>query len=166
MLRALPTGKDGWTAHTDIQTLFFRLTIDSATEFLFGSSVNSQIAHLPESISGSNESSDDSRTDEKAFSTNFDSAQRYIAKRFRLANLYWMLNPKEFKDNNKMVNDFIGHYVDIALRTKAGKAEEKSNEEGHAKETYVFLNELSSQTQDPVELRAQLLNILLGKLVV
>ena len=47
MMRCLPANPDGWTAVTDIQTLFFRLTIDSATEFLFGQSVDSQLADLP-----------------------------------------------------------------------------------------------------------------------
>lgn len=39
MMQALPVKSDGWTDEIDIQVLFFRLTIDSATEFLFGESV-------------------------------------------------------------------------------------------------------------------------------
>lgn len=39
MMKALPVNSDGWTDEIDIQVLFFRLTIDSATEFLFGESV-------------------------------------------------------------------------------------------------------------------------------
>lgn len=37
--RALPVNPDGLTNELDIQTLFFRLTLDSATEFLFGQTV-------------------------------------------------------------------------------------------------------------------------------
>ncbi len=49
MMRALPVDpKTGWTDQVDLQVLFFRLTIDSATDFLFGESADSQIAELPE----------------------------------------------------------------------------------------------------------------------
>lgn len=39
MMQALTVNSDGWTDEIDIQVLFFRLTLDSATEFLFGESV-------------------------------------------------------------------------------------------------------------------------------
>lgn len=39
MMKALPANSDGWTDEVDIQVLFFRLTLDSATQFLFGESV-------------------------------------------------------------------------------------------------------------------------------
>jgi cytochrome P450 len=57
------------------------------------------------------------------------------------------------------VNEFIGHYVELALNKSSG---EKKAEEGHGKPKYVFLEALAEQTRDPEELRAQLLNILLA----
>lgn len=44
-------GPDGWTPVIDLQPLFFRLTLDSATEFLFGHSVESQVIALSQSTS-------------------------------------------------------------------------------------------------------------------
>jgi cytochrome P450 len=44
LFKVMPIQADGWTAETNIQQLFFRLTIDSATEFLFGESVDSQLS--------------------------------------------------------------------------------------------------------------------------
>lgn len=38
---------DKWTETLDLQTFFFRFTLDSATEFLFGESVDSQITLAP-----------------------------------------------------------------------------------------------------------------------
>ena len=35
--------KGGWTEYVDLVPLFFRLTLDSATEFLFGQSVSSSL---------------------------------------------------------------------------------------------------------------------------
>ena len=58
----------------DLQPLFFRLTLDVTTAFLFGESVQSLKA--PE-IAG-----------EQKFSKSFNIAQEYIAKRFRPLNLY------------------------------------------------------------------------------
>lgn len=158
LMKALPVplGNDGWTPVVDLQTLFFRFTIDSATEFLFGHSINSQlIAADPDYVSPN----DPSVTNEKVFAAAFDSGQRHVAQRFRLADKYWLHNPKEFQDNIKDVNRFVDHFVAIALQAPA---DEKSAEEGKAKEKYVFLDALAKQTRDPIELRAQLLNILLA----
>jgi cytochrome P450 len=99
-------------------------------------------------------------TRETAFSRHFDSAQSHLAKRFRLGDLYWLHNPKDFKNNNKNIQTFIDHYVNLALRKSSGS--EKLAEEGDHKQRYVFLEQLASQTRDPVELRAQILNILLA----
>ncbi|KAK5135139.1 hypothetical protein LTR08_005525 [Meristemomyces frigidus] len=156
LMKRLRPGQDGWTAETEIQTLFFRLTIDSATEFLFGESVDSQLA---EADSVSTEKSGKGEKDEREFSRAFDNAQMHLAKRFRFADMYWLHNPKEFRDDNKIVNDFVKHYVDLALKKGS---EEKKAEEGHGKEKYVFLEALAEQTRDPKELAAQMLNILLA----
>ena len=148
----MPVQSDGWTALTDIQTLFFRLTIDSACEFLFGESVNSQLSEAGLLAA-----------DEKNlvnFPLHFDRALMHLAKRFRFGELYWVHNPKEFRDDNKAVNKFISYYVDLALKKPPG---DKKFEKGYpGKEKYVFLEALAQQTRDPVELRAQLLNILLA----
>lgn len=149
----MPVQSDGWTKETDIQTLFFRLTIDSACEFLFGESVDSQLAEAGMGTHGE-------KSRELVFSQHFDSANMHLAKRFRFGDNYWWHNPKEFKEDNKIVHDFMNHYVDLALKRNA--SQEKKAEEGHGKKKYVFLEELARQTQDPVELRSQLLNILLA----
>ncbi|KAI6867140.1 cytochrome P450 [Hortaea werneckii] len=153
LLAVLKPGADGWTDETNIQTLFFRLTIDSATEFLFGESVNSQINE----VAGAPETG---KRDEVLFSRHFDSAQRHMSQRFRLGDMWWTYNPKEYKNDNKIVKEFVDHYVDLAL--KKGLTQEKKAEEGHTKEKYVFLEALAEQTRDPVELNAQMLNILLA----
>ena len=148
----MPVQSDGWTAETDIQTLFFRLTIDSACEFLFGESVDSQIKE-------SNLFPDEKKP-EINFAKHFDSAMMHLAKRFRFGDNYWLHNPKEFKDDNEVINQFIKHYVDLALKKST---QEKKAEEGRGnKEKYVFLEALAQQTRDPEVLRAQLLNILLA----
>ena len=153
MLKVIPIESNGWTQDTDVQTLFFRLTIDSACEFLFGESAESQLKEANMSPT--------SGTQKPDFATHFDRALLHLAKRFRFGDQYWLHNPKEFRDDNKVVNDFVAHYVDLALKRTTA---EKKAEEGRSgnKPKYVFLEALAEQTSDPEELRAQMLNILLA----
>lgn len=154
LMKVLKTsGHDGWTAMTDIQVLFFRFTIDSATDFLFGESVNSQLADADDVTLRPH---DDTRTKtSQSFSDAFDSAQLHLASRFRLGDMYWLHNPKAFKDNNKVINDFIKRYVGRALENRSAS---KNNDEKH----HCFVDGIAEQTQDPEQIRGQLLNILLA----
>jgi len=104
LLQVMPVQKNGWTEETDIQTLFFRLTIDSSTEFLFGETVDSQLAAASSRTRTGNIKKP---KDEVAFSKNFDEATMHMAHRFRLGDLYWTHNPKSYVENNKIINDFI-----------------------------------------------------------
>ncbi|KAF7588445.1 hypothetical protein BBP40_005709 [Aspergillus hancockii] len=135
-----------WTPEVDIQSIFFRLTIDSATEFLFGESVESQTAAL----SGG-------KIAEDKFPYYFDRGQWYAAHRARFEKLYWIVNNKESRETDSFVHAYVDRFVHAALQAvKEGKPTqtEKSN--------YVFLHGLAAVTQDPIELRSQLLNILLA----
>ena len=149
MMQILRTGEDGWTQNIDIQVLFFRLTMDSATEFLFGESVDSQLEGLPGSKNYS------STHDEKGFAYAFDRGQMYMAKAARLGDFYWMAHNKDFKDMCKRTHEFIDYYVQRALDYQAKK---KTGE----KEKYVFLEQLAETTKDPIQIRSELLNILLA----
>lgn len=79
MMRALDFTKqpNKWTDTVDLQVLFFRLTLDSATEFLFGQSVDSQIALAP----GYKKTAQTSVADANSvdFATAFDKGQMGLA---------------------------------------------------------------------------------------
>ena len=152
MMQALPVDGQGWI-DTDLNLLFFRLTLDSATEFLFGESVDSQLNELP-----GHEASDASR-DSKLFASAFDLGQSYLATRSRLQTAYWLLNPSKFQKACTQTHDFVDRFVRLAL---SQDLREKELERGDGKERYIFLEALAAETKDPVELRSQLLNILLA----
>lgn len=158
MLKHLTT-QGGWTDQVDLVPLFFRLTLDSATEFLFGQSVNSQVAALPGSSTKAKQAGE---LDWTAFANCFDGATMALGKRARLSELYWLYNPKHFHDNCKEVHRFADYYVNLALTTDLSSLNERSLEKGQKKEKYIFLKELVQATRDPIELRSQLLNILLA----
>ncbi|RYP87830.1 hypothetical protein DL769_000422 [Monosporascus sp. CRB-8-3] len=100
----------------DLQPLFFRYTLDVTTAFLFGDSIRSL-------------KSSDNAT-ENVFARAFDLAQGYVAKRFRLLDLYWLIGGKEFRDACKMVH------------------------------RYVFLKSVAKSCPDREALRGQIINIL------
>ncbi|KAK2808588.1 hypothetical protein FQN50_004620 [Emmonsiellopsis sp. PD_5] len=139
--------KDGSTV--DLQELFFDLTLDSATEFLFGQSANTLLRKT-------------STPEQPSFSDAFTYATTAMGKSFR-----WMLLDQYFvKDNEydksqKIVHDFADRYVAKVLQDYKDKKEGRlpvEEKEGR----YVFLRELVEQTQDPLMLRSEALNILLA----
>ncbi|KAJ4290904.1 hypothetical protein N0V90_010100 [Kalmusia sp. IMI 367209] len=150
LMRMLPVGKDRWTSVINIQPLFFKLTIDSATEFLFGESVDSQLADLP-GYTYQNPIAKD-------FPFHFDRAQTAIAQGIRLQDMYKLAHTKQMKDDCRVCHNFIDHYVRKAL----SKSKTSSQVTSSGKQRYVLLDALAESTSDPLELRYHMLSILLA----
>ena len=146
---------NGWTSEVDLQVLFFRLTLDSATEFLFGESVDSQVRLQP----GFKPTKRDALSSD--FASAFDKSQMGLATRGRFGGMYWIVDNKAFRDSCKICHEFIDHFVQLAL-SKRAQEKDVGIDISISKEKYVFLKALARETQDPIELRSQLLNILLG----
>ncbi|KAL2126695.1 hypothetical protein VTI74DRAFT_388 [Chaetomium olivicolor] len=148
-------GADGWIDEVDLLPYFFRLTIDSATEFLFGKSVNSQLRLLPGYRSGEMGSM------EAEFARAFDAGQRALATRARFMDSWWLYDSLEFRNSCKIVHNFVDHYVQLAL-SKDLRCRDLEKEGTADKRKYIFLEALAAQTQEPMELRSELLHILLA----
>lgn len=144
-------GADVWSEEVDLAPLFFNLTLDTATEFLFGVSVLSQIGEEYASAPPANDWSN--------FGRCFDAAHFTTVSRARLMDLYWLYNPKSFRANCRAVHKCVDHFVDLALR---GSHEKLAMDDGGAEKHYTFLQELVKLTQDPLELRGNLLHILMA----
>jgi cytochrome P450 len=153
IMKAIRPDPDRWTGKVELQVLFFRLTLDSATQFLFGESVDSQLMGIP---GYSKPASFNSSQDEKTFASAFDQGQMFLATRSRLQSKYWLYCPKKFQQACRDCHAFIDHFVRLAL------SEEQGIRKSDEKKRYIFLEALASQTQDPLELRSQLLHILLA----
>jgi len=153
MMQALPVNSNGWTDVTDLKPLFFRLTLDSATEFLFGESVDSQLAAL----TGYTSSKAPTLVSEQEFAISFDQAQSRIAVGSRLGKAYWLVYDKKFRENCNRCHTFIDYYVQRVLSGK-----KTSQKTANGKEKYVFLDALAEATRDPAELRFQSISILLA----
>jgi cytochrome P450 len=144
LIQAIP--RDGSTV--DLQDLFFRLTIDSSTEFLFGESTNC-LAPGVSTVSNSK------------FAEAFNRGQHAIANHARFGKLAVLFPDRQFPQDTKYVHDFVDAFVKIGLARKKTLDVEKAAVDG-GKQRYVFLDELVKQTDDPIAIRAELLNILLA----
>ena len=130
----------------DLSELFFRLTIDSATEFLFGESCASL-----------------TKTEPDGFALCFNRALDYCAHRTRWGPVYASLFPanKHFAADSKYIHAFADHFVRRALAKRNTLPQEKHDAD-QVSERYVFIEELARRTSDPVAIRSEALNILLA----
>ncbi|CAH2351030.1 cytochrome P450 52A13 [[Candida] railenensis] len=134
----------------NLQDLFFKLTLDTASEFLFGESVATL---QDESIGISQTNAFDGREN---FAESFNLAQSYLATRSWSQFFYPLINPKEFRVACANVHKFAKYYVNKALEINPEDLD-KTNPQG-----YVFLYELVKETRNPKVLQDQLLNILIA----
>ncbi|ORY13585.1 cytochrome P450 [Clohesyomyces aquaticus] len=154
LLKALPAADPhSGLIQVDLMPLFFRMTLDSASETLLGSSMafNSQL-DLPGSAS-------------MRFMDAFD----YVQKKIHLRNVLdrgWMKpfglvytlakgsKKDQFEQACEVVHSIIDPMILEFLRRPVTK------KDPHSK--YVFLEEMAKVTRDPLELRYEILNVLMA----
>ncbi|KAG4441899.1 hypothetical protein IFR05_002640 [Cadophora sp. M221] len=139
--------KDG--SSVDLQVLFHQLTLDSATEFLLGESVHC-LTSPPDSP-------------QQLFGQNFDIAQNLIWERVRMGDLVWLTwfqNNKPLYSACKYVHDYVDKFVQRALQNRHDAKAAYDDEKGKRK--YIFADELARVSDDPIQIRSELLNILLA----
>ncbi|CAG5144209.1 uncharacterized protein ALTATR162_LOCUS1501 [Alternaria atra] len=146
MLKHIP--KDGSTV--DLQELFFRLTIDTATEFLFNHSTNSL------RMVGQ----DDANNEDLIFSKSFNFAQEDITIRTRYGIFDRFRKNEEGKKAIEICHAYIDKFVADALQFRQELDTEKGA--GSKDEKYYFIQEVAKQTTDQKRIREELINILLA----
>jgi cytochrome P450 len=134
---------DGETV-VDLQQLFFRYTLDSATEFLFGESVGS----LKENGS------------EPAFAQAFHYAQTAIMVRGMLGPLNMFYRDRKADECNRICRDFARRFVEDAIRAAEINKQDVGNAQKHTK--HIFSHELASRTSDPQRILDECMNMLVA----
>lgn len=132
--------------------LFFHLTMDSATEFLFGESVSAQLGDR-KAVSGLRNAANQ-KMNWSEFIEAFDRANMTATMRNRLMDIYYLYRPSSWSKDCKVVRQFADYYIQRALA--------RSEQEKPVGDHYIFLEELLKETRDPTVLRGQLLNILVA----
>jgi cytochrome P450 len=146
MLKHIPT--DGSTV--DLQELFFCLTIDTATEFLFNHSSSTL-----RMVGQEGENNED-----VAFAKAFGLAQEDITTRIRFGPLDRFRNKAKGEEAIQICHAYVEKYVDVALNFRKDMDEKKTGSQ--QEERYIFIQELAKQTTNRSRLRDELLNILLA----
>ena len=152
-----------WTQTVDLQTLFLRFTLDTGTEFLLGANVKSQLAAIPGALQ--NESVDevtrvaaDNAGHGMGFTEAFHIASVEVTKRAKLQGLYWLADSKRARQAVTYLQKFIDHLVENTL----DQSERDEMKDQERREKFTLLKALARDTQDPVELRDQVLFILVA----
>ena len=127
------------TGVADLQPAFFRFTLGTTTALLFGESVNYMNEH-----------------DQLEFGGSFDHASYVTAVRLRLADICWLYTPKSFTKSCDIVRKHANHFLQKALRCQKELGKEE------AEKRYPFILDLYSELNDPVQVRDQLINVLLA----
>ncbi|PVH90348.1 cytochrome P450 alkane hydroxylase-like protein, partial [Periconia macrospinosa] len=122
----------------DLQPLFFRLTLDTTTAFLFGESVRSLIT--PESVG------------EHSFAAAFNTAQQWVTKRYRLLDLHWLMGGREWRQACQEVHRFADQIIDRNLSSDRNETDDAGR--------YVFLDTVAKKTSGRNALRGQIINVL------
>ena len=145
MLDAIP--KDGMTT-VDLQELFFKLTIDTATEFLFGESTNVLLGGDSPNAKANLE-----------FAEAWHRSQLEVLKHVR--SPFYYRAPRQFNNDVKTVNGYVGKYVQQGLQYRNRFIQD--HEKGNSKDgRYVFIHELVKALEDPVRIRDEMLSVLLA----
>lgn len=108
------------------------------------------------------ESATDSAT---TFHHALDYAQQGTILRLRLGNLMFAHRDQRFRNSCRTVHAYAETFVSQALehrRQQSGIVPQEKDESFSARQKYIFLNELAKDTDDPVLLRDQIVNILLA----
>ncbi|WPK23997.1 hypothetical protein PUMCH_001251 [Australozyma saopauloensis] len=135
----------------DIQELFFKFTVDTATDILFGESVyclrDGTVPQKPPAGGFQGR---------EKFNEAFNITQKTLASRAYSQSFYFLVNSPEFRRCCKIVHGFARYYVDKAVQMNDEELEKKSQS------GYTFLYELAKTTKNPKVLQDQLLNIMVA----
>ncbi|KAF7313194.1 Cytochrome P450 monooxygenase CYP63 [Mycena kentingensis (nom. inval.)] len=146
----------------EAQDLFARLTLDAASEFLFGSDLQTLSAKLPipgQTAMGPKGSA--THDSWGAFANAFEAAQQVATNRGRIGHTWPLF--EMFKDKNAenvaVIREWLDPLVEQAVEAKH-RAQKLGICSPVAEKT--FLQHLADSTDDPVLIRDQLLSVLLA----
>ena len=128
----LPKGEEA----VDLQPLFFQFSMDVSTVFLLGESTSCLLGNAQG----------------EEFASAFEFCSTEIMTRVRLGKLMFLHRSRKFKDACSVCHRFADQFVRKALEAEKTSSDEKRS----------ILDELMTQTRDPLELRSQLLHLLLA----
>ncbi|KAL8678003.1 MAG: hypothetical protein Q9224_007149, partial [Gallowayella concinna] len=151
----LEPGPNGWTDVTDLQPLFFHLTLDATTEFFYGQSCYSQNGTAKASPGNAG---GPLPPHSKIFTNCVDVATDWVGAMGVLGPWYKYAPARHFKRSRAKIYEFVDWYVKRAV----DRASEKSSTEAAEPSRFVVLDELAKLTDDKLWLRNETISLLTG----
>lgn len=141
-LEVIPKGQSGWTETFDISPLFYHFTMDTATAFIFGQSVDTQ-----GSAAGI------VQPDELAvgLAEGFAVGQEWLGMRIMFQGLYWICDGLKYRDAVRKIHRFAYRTIDTALQRVIDPNEKAEQDK------YSVVEELAKTTQDRDVIRDQVI---------
>ena len=137
----LNTGTDGWTDVVDLQPMFFKMTLELMTEFLYG--------HSPSQM---NQRTD--APDREEFAYHFDAGKALLPTRLAMGKLYWLVYSPAFLRHCQKVHQYVDYFVRAKLLHGNKKSAMKQGPPEPAKKVkFVLLDELAKHTTNALEIR-------------
>jgi cytochrome P450 len=136
-----------WTSVVNLKPLFYRFSLDTATAFLFGQSVESQMA------AAADDDQEVGFEESEGFAQAFSVVQTVFAWRITLGGLYFLADGPKLRRAVKTMLGFASRTVERTLKTRA-KVEDKPSRK------YNVIEELAKATQDPNQIRDQTISML------
>ena len=159
---------DGWTDEQEILLIFNRFTLDSATEFMFGTSAGSHEAYMKDKSGPLKENGTATkyRNILDDFATAFDIALDYVALRLKLGRLWFVADGLAFRLACYKVQSYADNYIKEAVaHAKAAEEAKKSLEKEEQifdDRRYGLISELVDSYPDKVALRNQVMQLLVA----
>lgn len=162
--KARGTNESGWD-EADLEPMIGRFTIDLGTKFLFNESVNTQGEKNEERLKALKEKRPDPVTEQNFRSAIIEGTEVLAIRAALHPKLSWLVNPPRFKAAQAYIQGATSRYVSEALARPVPKAFSGPSEKipGTEMPKHVsLLDHLVTETRNPLELRDQLLNIILA----
>ncbi|KAF7915326.1 uncharacterized protein EAE98_011192 [Botrytis deweyae] len=150
----LQSTQDGWTGKVDLAPLFYNLTLDVSTEFLYGKSVHSQEAGNTASPNPIQSTED---TDFRTFGRHLDAGKETLFMKGIAGRWNGFVKGRNFDYHRDEVHRMVDKFVEGCLRQTQ---DEKRPELDSEKKPFSLLDELAKVNQDPVQLRHETLQVL------
>lgn len=156
----------------DMVPLFHMLTMDTATEFLFGESVDSlKFSGVKDSHGNDRGSFVTTKSGKRVYAADFVESYTflndYAMKSMTLNSMKKLLGIIQpgFETHLETAQSFIDFYAERALQHTAKYDESgvgHNEDDDESGENYIFSYELAKETRDPVAIRDQCFNILIA----
>ncbi|KAK0460977.1 cytochrome P450 [Desarmillaria tabescens] len=147
----------------DFQDLIQRFTLDSATEFLFGKSVESLLGNLPYLPSSTLDlGKSHKKTQSEVFADGFLSALKILHERGDEAWIWPLF--EIFKDRTAAPMSVVNHFIEPIVDEAVKQRDEEKNGVGETDDGQkdTLLGHLVRETNDPKILKDEILNILIA----